>query len=141
MVGHLVAAPEKAVAFLGQRLRPAELAADRLPQLIAHLDDDEFAVRHKASRELAALGSAAADALRAALPKAPSLEAGHRLRRLIDLATLPTISRTDELQAHRAVCALERIGSEPARRVLSYLASGAPRRRGRPARRPRRCGV
>lgn len=125
-VGHLVTSPDKAVEFLGGRLRPAELAADRLPQWVADLDDDKFDVRQNASRELAALGSAAADALRAALAKAPSLEARRRLERLIDLATSPTISRADELQAHRAICALERIGSEPARRVLAYVASGAP---------------
>jgi hypothetical protein len=125
-VGHLVAVPEKAVEFLGPRLHPAELAPDQVRRLIADLDHDEFAVREKASRELAEMGSAAAGELRAALAKAESPEAGQRLRRLRDLAVSPTISKPGELQAHRAICVLERIGGEPARRVLSYLAAGAP---------------
>jgi WD40 repeat protein len=124
-VGHLVAAPQRAIEFLGPRLYPAELTTDQVRRWIAELDDDEFAVRENASRELAAVGSAAAHELSAALARAESPEVRQRLRRLRDLATSPTIARPDELQARRAICVLERIGSEPARRVLSYLAAGA----------------
>src|SRR5262249_14012861 len=125
-VGDLVTADEESVAFLAAHLHPVEVPIDRIRQLIPDLDHDTFAVREAASRELASYSSGAADELRTALAQAESPEACLRLQRLLDRAASPRIRRADELQAHRAICALERIGSDNARRVLSYLATGAP---------------
>ena len=125
-VGHLVAAQERTVEFLATHLRPVELPTDRVRRVIADLDDDEFDVRERASRELAALGSLALGELRAALAKTESAEACHRLERLIEWAASPRPYVAQELQVHRAICVLERIGGDSARRVLSYVATGAP---------------
>jgi WD40 repeat protein len=70
----LAAAPDQAVFLLREHLKPA-LAADpqRLRRLLADLDSEQFAVREKARRELAALGELAEPALRQALADKPSL--------------------------------------------------------------------
>ena len=49
----LAATPEDAIPFLTERLRRAAAAEDRARRLITHLDDDDFEVREKASRDLA----------------------------------------------------------------------------------------
>jgi WD40 repeat protein len=125
-IGHLVAADARAIEFLGTRLRPAEFPVDRVRRAILDLDDDEFAVRERASRELAGYGSTAANELQAALSKAESPEACQRLERLVAAATDMTITQSAELQARRAISVLERIGGDRARRLLSYLATGVP---------------
>src|SRR5262249_31938312 len=62
--GALVAAPEQAVPFVGQKLPPvAEVDPKHLARLITELDDDTFAVRQNATRELEKLGALAAEAL------------------------------------------------------------------------------
>jgi hypothetical protein len=126
VVGHLVAADLRAVEFLAARLRPAEAPSERLRQSILDLGHDEFAVRQRATAELASYGSAAAAELRAALAQEASPEACHRLEQLLAAASSITITLPDELRARRAICVLERIGGSQARRVLSYLASGVP---------------
>src|SRR5262249_31061973 len=103
-----------------------EAPSDRIRELIPKLDNDAFDVREAATRELASYSSAAAGELRAALARTDSPEACLRLQRLLERAESPRIYRADELQGHRAICVLERIGSDTARRVLSYLATGAP---------------
>src|SRR5262249_55199765 len=57
-----------AVAFLGERLGPATAPdARRVRQRIADLDGGNFALREKASRELAGMGAAVEPALREVL--------------------------------------------------------------------------
>jgi WD40 repeat protein len=60
------------------------------------------------------------------LAKAESPEACQRLQRLLDTANAISITHPGELQVRRAICALERIGGDQARRTLSYLATGTP---------------
>ena len=58
-------APDRALVLLRRRLNPAEtVTRERLRQLIAELDSDRFAVRERATGELARLGTAAEAALR-----------------------------------------------------------------------------
>jgi WD40 repeat protein len=108
--------PKQAVAFLGRRLRKVEPATVR--RLIGQLDDDNFAVREKASRELGGMGLSAGREMREALKRAPSLEVSLRLRRLLR-KLLPGQMSGEELRQFRAREALERIGTPEARRLLA----------------------
>src|SRR5262249_26441857 len=79
-VWDLALAPQQAVPFLGGRVRPAEVVADPgIERFIADLDHDRFAVRERATEELARRGTAAGPALRKALAKPHSLEVGLRV--------------------------------------------------------------
>ncbi|MGH7223360.1 MAG: WD40 repeat domain-containing protein, partial [Gemmataceae bacterium] len=64
-IASLLRKPEASVAFLQERLHPAEVIdKKRLAQLIADLDSDAFKTRETASRELARLGERVEAALR-----------------------------------------------------------------------------
>jgi WD40 repeat protein len=123
-IAQLVRAPDQVVPFLQERLR-APLAADprRVARLLADLDDKRFAVRQKASAELARLGKLAEPALRKALQDKPSEEARKRLEAI--LKKLPGKDASSELwRWMRAVAVLEEIGSPKAQQVLQKLAKG-----------------
>jgi RNA polymerase sigma factor (sigma-70 family) len=124
-VGALAAAPEQAVPFLAERVRPAAAPnAKRVARLLADLDDERFGVREQASRELEALRGLAGPALREALAGRPSAEARRRLEEL--LAKLDTAAPTpEEVRAVRVVEVLEHAGTGAARRLLTDLAGGA----------------
>jgi WD40 repeat protein len=118
--------PEQAVALAAARLSPVEApASEQIAKWVAALDNDEFARREEAARELEKLAELAEPALREALKNKPSTELKRRaealLERLDDVETAP-----ERLQAFRAVEVLERIGSPAARKVLGELARGAP---------------
>ncbi|HTU92216.1 MAG TPA: sigma-70 family RNA polymerase sigma factor [Gemmataceae bacterium] len=119
----LVAAPEQAVALLQKHLplvpRPD---AKTVARLIADLDSDNFMVRQKATEELSKLGDAIAPTLRQELAGKPSLEVRRRIQQLLDQSRDWT---TERLRDHRAIQALEHIGTNPAREVLRALAEGA----------------
>src|SRR5262249_25848671 len=94
--------------------------ARRIERLIAELDDDVFEVREKASKELVAAGKGAEPLLRKALEKGPAVEAGRRLRALLDALSQPASQRPA-----RAASVLEQIGTPEARRLLERLADNA----------------
>jgi hypothetical protein len=123
----LVADPERTVPFFKKRLAPTKTQVDdkRVQRLVSELDDDEFAVREKASDELAKIGSVAGPALHRALKAEPSAEARRRIEAL--LAKLKD-DRTTETgrRALRALEILEHIGTDQAREVLKSLAGGTP---------------
>ncbi len=124
----LAAAPARAVPLLGRRLTPApKVDPGRVKKLIAQLDDDRFAERDRAAKELAALDELALPALRAAAEATTSLE--HR--RLVDkLLKRPSlVSSPEVLRSLRAIEALERVGTPEAQRVLASLTRGAPEAR------------
>jgi dipeptidyl aminopeptidase/acylaminoacyl peptidase len=135
--------PGQAVAFLRGRLRPVVLAdARRVRRLIADLDDDDFAVREAASRELARLGAEAEPALRGVLLAKPSAEARRRVNALLAKSATPSPAA---LRDSRTVQVLERLGTPESRSLLAALAGGEPGARlteeakaslGRLARRP-----
>jgi RNA polymerase sigma factor (sigma-70 family) len=113
------------VPALKERLHPiATVDPKHLARLLRDLDGEEFAVREKASSELAKLG----DSVRATLEQAlgrpeTSLEKQRRLKRLLDALIVPS----DEwLRDLRALEVLERRGGADAEQVLQSLARGAP---------------
>src|SRR5262249_5440730 len=118
----LTAAPAQAVPLIKECVRAAgkALSAERMARLIAELDDDSFKVRERAARELAEAGPDAADALRADLTKAPSLEKRRRLEEL--LARLSKGVELKRLRCLRALEVLERIGTAEAKDALRGLA-------------------
>jgi WD40 repeat protein len=124
----LAAAPGAAVPFLAERLRPAPAPdSRRVEHLLADLDDDQFAVRERATAELARLGEGARDRLRRALAEAASPEARRRLSLILkDLCAGPLNPSPSRLREIRAIQFLERCNTPEARRLLGRLAGGAP---------------
>jgi WD40 repeat protein len=121
----LASAGDRAVAFLGKRLRPAPARDLPLDGLIADLNSGRFAAREAATRALRNSGAAAESALRRALEKGPPLETRKRIEAL--LGELQRQKPTaEELRQLRAVQVLERVGTPAARRVLESLAGGWP---------------
>jgi WD40 repeat protein len=124
-VWSLVAAPRQSVPLLRGRLKPTAGADQKLlARLIKDLDDDAFAVREKASQELARIGEPAVPTLQKALEDPPSAEVRARVKRL--LAGLRGKAGQEEaLRRARAVEVLEHIGNADARRILQELSRGA----------------
>jgi hypothetical protein len=121
----LAADPAASVPFLQKRLRPAEVDAKRMTELLAALDGDDFEAREQATRELARLGDLAGPAIRQALGGSPPPEARGRLEGLAAKLDGP-VEDAEQARALRAVEALERIGTPEARRLLDELGQGAP---------------
>jgi hypothetical protein len=118
----LAAAPAQTLPLFEKHLQPAGKSLDheRLVRLIAELDDDSFKVRQRATRELAAIGSDAAEALRQALLNVPSAESKRRIEDL--LSRLKKDGDSPRLRFLRAIEVLERIGSPRAKDLLHSLA-------------------
>jgi WD40 repeat protein len=121
----LHADPGAVVALLRERLKASDAVdAAGVAKLIAQLDDDDFQVREKASKELERLAADVAPALREALDKGPSAEMERRLRELLkktEGGALPS----ERLRAGRALEVLEQIGTPEARKAIEELAKGS----------------
>jgi RNA polymerase sigma factor (sigma-70 family) len=125
----LAADPAQTIPFLAKQLRPASarVAPEVIARFIRDLDDDTFAARLKAQKELAKLGDLAEPAMRQALAKSPPLEVRKRLEELLaDVEAQRKRPFGAALRGLRAVEVLEQIGSRKARQVLKTLAAGAP---------------
>jgi RNA polymerase sigma factor (sigma-70 family) len=126
----LADAPDQAISFLRQRLRPAHEPdknnAERIVQLIGDLDKDAFAVREKASRELATFGREAEPALRKALASGPSAESKRRIEDLLRKLpeSLPSPA-PEQLRQLRALAVLEYAATPEAKKCLETLAGGS----------------
>lgn len=125
-VGRLIARPAETLPLLHARLRPIVApSAERLKQLLADLDSDEFRRRDAAYRQLADLGESVQPALREALKGNTSVESRRRIERLL-AQLMPDIVRSPEmLRSIRAVAVLEQIGTPRAKEHLADLAKGA----------------
>jgi hypothetical protein len=122
--GALALCPAEAVALLKGRLQPVRAADPALlRRLLAELDGDTFAGREKARVRLEGLGERAADALREALGRKPSLEARRRMEALLARLRGPIRDRETQ-RGVRAVAVLEDIGTPQARAVLKTLVGG-----------------
>jgi WD40 repeat protein len=117
---------EQTVALFEQHLRPAGgVEGKRLAGLIADLDNDAYAVRERASRELERLGEQARPALRATLERRVSLEARRRIEKLLALPAKPVRPR-DRVPELRALEILEQLGTPRARLLVDSLCGGDP---------------
>jgi dipeptidyl aminopeptidase/acylaminoacyl peptidase len=116
--------PAESVPFLRKSLFPGP-APDPLvvARLIADLDNEEFAVREKASTELARLGLPAGSALQRALEGKPSAESRRRLKELVRRLE-EQMSGLEKARLIRTVEALERIATPDARKLLRNLQAG-----------------
>ena len=103
-----------------ERVDPARLAA-----LLADLDHDQFVRRQRAMEALAALDTAARDALQQHLATVSSAEARQRAAELLHRIDRQELTG-EALRQARAVEALERAGTPAARAVLEELAQGQP---------------
>src|SRR5207302_10755362 len=96
--------------------------APRVEALLADLDHDEFAVRDRATKELARIGKDIAPRLQRALEGELSIEARKRIK--LVLAKLEGPPPAEVVRTLRAVTALERIGTPEARELLKKVAGG-----------------
>jgi RNA polymerase sigma factor (sigma-70 family) len=122
----LASAPEQVLPGLQKRLTiSSDLNTANPKQLVANLDNEQFAVRQKATEELGKLGFVAEGALRDALEKGPTLEASRRIKTLLE--KLEVVSWTGErLTKLRCLELLQRIDTPAAERILETLAKEAP---------------
>jgi WD40 repeat protein len=121
----LVAGADRAVPFLGKRLRPISAPDEAgLARLVADLDSADFAVRQKAEIALEAHAESAEPTLRAALQGKPSVEVYRQVKRLLGRIEARRVS-PEWLRTMRAITVLERIGTPEAHAVLEALAGGA----------------
>jgi WD40 repeat protein len=97
---------------------------ERLRRLIGQLDDQDPAMRYRASVSLRRLGTSVHPELRRALDAAPTPRARDRLQILLyaQQSALPP----DTLLALRAIHVLEWIGTPASQAILQRLADGAP---------------
>jgi WD40 repeat protein len=116
--------PEVAVGLLKERLRLVVNEEARVARFIADLDDDEFAVREKASAELARLGNVAREALARAAANPASVEVRSRAKAILAKIEADKGS-PEQLLVVRAVEVLERVATPEARQLLQKLAGGA----------------
>ena len=125
----LLATPRQAAALLRAHARPAlGLDAKGFARLIGDLDDNRFAVRQRAARELEGLGEAAEAPLRDVLKGKPSPEVRRQVQELLE--KLEARSHSSEyLRGLRTVEILEYLATPEAREVLQRLAAGGPRLR------------
>jgi RNA polymerase sigma factor (sigma-70 family) len=122
----LVSAPKETMPLLRETLKPVQASdGKRIAQLVKDLDNDDFAVREKASAELDRIGEPAAGALRKALEGTPSAEMRLRINQLLDKFG-GKVASPDILRRERALEVLEHIGGPEAKAILEELAKGAP---------------
>jgi hypothetical protein len=126
----LSAAGEQTLPLLKENLRPVPVVKpERIRQLIADLNHDDFERREAASRELARLRPAAESALRKALAESPGAEARRRIEAILPAPDDWQVTDPDTLSAIRSTWVLQRIGTPAAKAILCDLASGAPEAR------------
>jgi WD40 repeat protein len=123
-IGHLVDASDHAVALLKERIQPV-LAQDAgtVAKLIALLDSAKFAERNQAQAALEKMGEGAVGTIKVALAGKITEETRRRLEELLRKCAVTTPT---SLRHHRAIAALEWIGTPAARTLLQALADGAP---------------
>jgi hypothetical protein len=122
----MICAPEPSVAFLKKQLQPvAAVGPQRIAQLIANLDSDDFVARERAMTELEKVSDLAEAALRRTLEGHRSAEVQQRISRLLDQVqgTAPSRQRLGQI---RGLEILGQIGTPEALQVMKSLADGAP---------------
>jgi len=129
-VAGLAAAGDKAAGLLAERVKVfvANVGPARVRQLIGDLDDDTYATREAASKELSRIGRLAEPVLRDALKRDLSLEVRQRVEAVLAAAAKQPGASPETRRLARATLALELIGTDKARRVLKRLEEIMPAR-------------
>ena len=123
-VWELVAGQDRSVAYLHERLAPAEpIPSGPFDKLIADLDSPTFTVRESAFKELQKQGTEAESTIRNTLEKKPSADVGRQLQSLLD-APSSLVLPPRRIQELRALEVLERIASSTSIQVIESLAIG-----------------
>jgi WD40 repeat protein len=122
-LAELAIVPGEAISLVRQRLGPSTGLGKSIAQLLADLDDDAFAVRETAARELVRRGSMALDPVKKALEQPPSAEARKHLEDVVSALRQGALDAGD-LRQLRVVQLLERLGSKEAKELLERLADG-----------------
>jgi hypothetical protein len=125
-LGQLLLVPEQTVQLLSRKLTPvAAVEKDKAARLVRQLEDDAFARREQARKELLGLSDLAGPALQAALESKPAVDLKRQLEELLD-EIRPGQAAPYRGAVSRSIALLEKIGSMEARRLLQRLADGAP---------------
>jgi hypothetical protein len=120
----MIDAPEHAVAFLKERVRPVQRSDPAtVARLITQLDSDTYADREKAQIALEKMGEGPAHLFKQSLEGKINVELRRRLEALLRQCDKTSIAG---LRHHRAVATLEWIGTGDARALMRTLADGAP---------------
>jgi WD40 repeat protein len=121
--------PDQTVALLRAKLKPTlPVDAKRIEELIGALNNERYADRQIAMKELESFGDLAEFALRKSLARNPSLEVRRRMEQLLEKAESAPLG-TRDLQLLRSLALLEWIGTTDARHLLATLSEGAPESR------------
>lgn len=125
----LASSGDEVLAGLRQRLKPVprltEERKQRLARLIRDLDSERFAVRQKASEELAGWHDLARPALEQVLRERPPLEVRYRAEQLLEKLD-QTVLSPQRARLLRALEVLEHSRNPATRKLLEDLANGAP---------------
>jgi WD40 repeat protein len=122
----LSAAPEQSVPMLAERYVLTHPRRARITRALAELDHEEFAVRERASEELARLDELAEEAMRLQLERSPSPEVRRRLGSLLEPFSEEG-QAARRLRRVRAAEVLEAVGTAQARSVLEAVQEGKGR--------------
>jgi WD40 repeat protein len=122
----LAASPERSLRRIGDRIKPAKpLDKDWVAARLNDLDNEKFAERDRATRELEEAGERIVPFLEKLLAGKPSAEARERAERLVTKLRSPSSESERTAQTRRGLEVLEWIGSESARELVEILAKGA----------------
>ena len=125
-IGELADGGDESVKLFARVLRPAEdPSTGQMQRLTADLDDPHFAVRRRATNELARMGAMAETTLRRVVADSASEEVRARAQELLEALDDPHRRTGAVIRQLRAVHALERIGTRAAIDLLGKLARGA----------------
>ncbi len=121
----LAAGHDQTVKFLRGKLAPLGMPeSKRVQELVMQLDDQQFAVREKATAELYKLGPAIEAELRAALKMGATAETERRLMRLLERFAAAQQADPELLREQRALQVLVRMDTTQAVEYLRELAAG-----------------
>jgi hypothetical protein len=127
-MGRMLAQSSTALAYLKEQIKPAEPVVEQavIDRMVKDLASEKFAVRDKATTELAKLGDAAEGALRKALKEQSILEVRQRLEKLLrKIEEMNLDPPPERLRLMRAVEVVENLGTD-GMPLLKSWAGGAP---------------
>lgn len=122
----LASTPRKSIKLL-ERVGPADsITPTDIDRLIKELNDDRFAVRNRAARQLFDLGAMVEARLRKELSQNKTLEARKRIEDVLHRLKLGP--PPEQLRTLRAIELLEYLGTPDAREILQKLSKGRAER-------------